>query len=138
MAHQLQLRWTKVETDNGTWYDSNLVILKGQSGVHLEMGAKGNHVSVFRSLTGKNFVTINQDYFGEILDMILQQPGIGQTLKFRVNHLPIYGIVMGNVEDGGDVDPDNPDDIKYAFAGSEGIYFCDINREYFLGKIPKD
>jgi hypothetical protein len=36
--------------------------------------------------------------------------------------------------DGGDVDPDNPDDISNAFAGKEKEYFRGNNSELLLGK----
>ena len=128
---QLLLRWTKVTFNNQEWYDSNMIILNGNSGVHLEVDGTGNYISVSQSMTGINFVTRLQDYFGPVWDMILPFPGIGQAIKLRVNKLPTFGIIKGDVQDGGDGDAtDN------AFAGSEGILFCGKGGEYFLGK-PK-
>ena len=110
---QLLLRWTKVTFNNQEWYDSNIIILNGNSGVHLEVDGTGNYISVFQSMTGINFVTRLQDYFGPVWDMILPFPGIGQAIKLRVNKLPTFGIIKGDVQDGGDGDAtDN------AFAGS--------------------
>lgn len=60
---QLLLRWTKVTFNNQEWYDSNIIILNGNSGVHLEVDGTGNYISVFQSMTGINFVTRLQDYF---------------------------------------------------------------------------
>jgi hypothetical protein len=45
-----------------------------------------------------------------------------------------YVVVVGDIEDGGDVDPDNPDDIPNAFAGKEKEYFRGNNSELLLGK----
>ena len=49
---QLLLRWTKVTFNNQEWYDSNIIILNGNSGVHLEVDGTGNYISVFQSMTG--------------------------------------------------------------------------------------
>ena len=59
---------------------------------------------------------------------------IGQVIKFRVRKLPDYAVVVGDIEDGGDVDTDNPDDIPNAFAGKEKEYFRGNNSELLLGK----
>ena len=40
MAKMLVLRWTPITTNSGIWFDSNLVILTGTSGVHIEMTGK--------------------------------------------------------------------------------------------------
>lgn len=102
----LVLRWTPITTNNGIWFDSNLVILNGTSGVHIEMKGNGNDVTAFQSMTGNKFVTCFQDYFGDIWDKIIPHPGIGQVIKFRVNRLPDYACIRGDIEDGGDVDPE--------------------------------
>ena len=88
MAKMLVLRWTPITTNSGIWFDSNLVILNGTSGVHIEMKGNGNDVTAFQSMTGNKFVTCFQDYFGDIWDKIIPHPGIGQVIKFRVNRLP--------------------------------------------------
>lgn len=106
MAKMLVLRWTPITTNNGIWFDSNLVILNGTSGVHIEMKGNGNDVTAFQSMTGNKFVTCFQDYFGDIWDKIIPHPGIGQVIKFRVNRLPDYACIRGDIEDGGDVDPE--------------------------------
>lgn len=134
MARTLHLRWTPVTTNNGIWFDSNLVILNGTSGAHIEMRGNGNEVSIYQSMTGTKFVTFLQDYFGDLWDQIISQPGIGQVIKFRVNRLPEYAIVYGDIEDGGDIDPNNPDIPMNAFCGSEGEPFRDIDTEFFLGR----
>lgn len=102
----LVLRWTPITTNSGIWFDSNLVILNGTSGVHIEMKGNGNDVTAFQSMTGNKFVTCFQDYFGDIWDKIIPHPGIGQVIKFRVNRLPDYACIRGDIEDGGDVDPE--------------------------------
>lgn len=130
----LMLRWTPVTFQNKIWFDSNLVILNGTSGVHIEMFGNGNEVTCFQSMTGGNFVTDFQDYFGDLWDKIIPYPGIGQTVKFRTNRLPKYSIVIGDIEDGGDFDPENPTIPMNAFCGSEGEPFRDKNSEFFCGK----
>ncbi len=55
-------------------------------------------------MTGGKFVTCFQDYFGEVWDKIIPHPGIGQVIKFRINQLPDYAIIRGDIEDGGDPD----------------------------------
>lgn len=136
MAKILQLRWTRIETQNGIWFDSNSVILHGICGIHVEMKGQGNDITAMQSMTGDKYVSCFQDYFGDLWDKIIPHPGIGQTMKFRVNRLPDYAIIMGDVEDGGDVDPDNPEIPMNAFCGSEGELFRGNNTELFLGKQP--
>lgn len=136
MAKMLQLRWTRIETQNGIWFDSNRVILHGICGIHVEMKGQGNDITAMQSMTGDKYVSCFQDYFGDLWDKIIPHPGIGQTMKFRVNRLPDYAIISGDVEDGGDVDPDNPEIPMNAFCGSEGELFRGNNTELFLGKQP--
>lgn len=136
MAKMLQLRWTRIETQNGIWFDSNRVILHGICGIHVEMKGQGNDITAMQSMTGDKYVSCFQDYFGDLWDKIIPHPGIGQTMKFRVNRLPDYAIIRGDVEDGGDVDPDNPEIPMNAFYGSEGEPFRGNNTELFLGKQP--
>ena len=59
---------------------------------------------------------------------------VAANIKFRVRKLPDYAVVVGDIEDGGEVDPDNPDDIPNAFAGKEKEYFRGNNSELLLGK----
>lgn len=134
MAKMLQLRWTRIETQNGIWFDSNRVILNGVCGIHVEMKGKRNDITAMQSMTGDKYVSCFQDYFGDLWDKIIPHPGIGQTMKFRVNRLPDYAIIMGDVEDGGDVDPDNPEIPMNTFCGSEGEPFRGSDTELFLGK----
>lgn len=136
MAKMLQLRWTRIETQNGIWFDSNRVILHGICGIHVEMKGQGNDITAMQSMTGDKYVSCFQDYFGDLWDKIIPHPGIGQTMKFRVNRLPDYAIILGDVEDGGDVDPDKPEIPMNAFCGSEGELFRGNNTELFLGKQP--
>lgn len=136
MAKMLLLRWKPVNTGNGIWFDSNLVILNGTSGVHIEVNGNGCDVTAFQSMIGTNMVTCFQDYFGGLWDKIIPHPGFGQTMKFRINKLPKYAVMLGNIEDGGDVDPENPDIPMNAFCGSEGEPFRGSDSEFFLGKQP--
>lgn len=143
----INLTFTEITTSDGTIvYDSNLIQVNGEAGVHVEMPGTGNSIEVFRSITGLKYLSFYHDYFAEIFEKDLvhldispnrryiSSIGYGVVLKFRFNRLPDYGVVMGDVENLGDVDPDNPDDIANAFAGSEGVYFQDINSEYFVGR----
>lgn len=134
MAKMLQLRWTRIETQNGIWFDSNRVILNGVCGIHVEMKGQGNDITAMQSMTGDKYVSCFQDYFGDLWDKIIPHPGIGQTMKFRVNRLPDYAIIRGDVEDGGDVDPDNPEIPMNTFCGSKGEPFRGSDTELFLGK----
>ena len=36
MAKMLMLRWKPINTVSGIWFDSNLIVLNGTSGVHIE------------------------------------------------------------------------------------------------------
>lgn len=135
MAKSFQLRFTQVTTpDQITAYDSQLILLNGASGVHLDMEGSGNSVTVLHSMTGANFVSSRQDYFADTWDSFIAQPPIGQTIKVRVNKLPLFGFVLGDVVDGGDINPDNPNDIPNAFACKNGVYFMGSDAGYFLGK----
>lgn len=130
----LMLRFTKLNNVDGDWWDSNLIILNGPSGVHIEMPGTGNSATTMQSMTGMKFVSNYQDYFGEVWDKDIPYIGFGQVIKFRVRKLPDYAVVMGDIEDGGDVNPDDPDDILNAFAGKEKEYFRGNNSELLLGK----
>ena len=83
MAKMLMLRWKPINTGNGIWFDSNLIVLNGTSGVHIESKKSNLDVTTFQSMTGGKFVTCFQDYFGEVWDKIIPHPGIGQVIKFR-------------------------------------------------------
>lgn len=135
MAKSMQLRFTKIVTPDGiTAYDSQLLVLNGPSGVHLDMEGAGNSVNILRSMTGTDFVSSQHDYFATTWDEFIQQPPIGQVIKIRINKLPLWGIILGDIEDGGDPVPDDPKDLANAFAGSEGVYFMGSDCSYFLGK----
>lgn len=135
MAKALILRFTQIQDKDGNLlYESNLFQVNGTTGIHLDMEGTGNSVTILRSLTGVNFVSCFHDYFGETLDHIMLQPGIGQACKVRVNKLPLWAIAHGDVEDMGDISPSDPDDLTNAFCGSEGEFFMGQGGEYFLGK----
>ena len=137
MSTSLILRFTKVFDEKGqVAFDSNLVQVNGPSGVHLDMEGSGNSVTTLRSMTGMNFVSCHQDYFADTSDFFIHHPGIGQTYKLRLNKIPLFGIILGDVIDMGDPNPDDPNDIPNAFAGSEGEYFMGREGAYFLGKTP--
>jgi len=108
--------------------------LNGTSGVHIESKKSNLDVTTFQSMTGGKFVTCFQDYFGEVWDKIIPHPGIGQVIKFRINQLPDYAIIRGDIEDGGDPDPEHPDIPMNAFCGKEGEPFRDKNSDFFCGK----
>lgn len=135
MAKSFQLRFTKVKTpEQIDAYDSQLVILNGPSGVHLDMEGSSNSVTILHSMTGMNFVSCQQDYFAGTWDQFIEHPAIGQVVKVRVNKLPLFGYILGDVEDAGDTPPENPDDLTNAFAGMEEEYFMGSDAGYFLGK----
>lgn len=135
MAKSFQLRFTKVKTpEQIDAYDSQLVILNGPSGVHLDMEGSSNSVTILHSMTGMNFVSCQQDYFADTWDQFIEHPAIGQVVKVRVNKLPLFGYILGDVEDAGDTPPENPDDLTNAFAGMEEEYFMGSDAGYFLGK----
>lgn len=145
----VQLTFTQVESpiDQSIWYDSNLIQVNGASGIHIEMpdNGKSNSVTIFRSITGMNPISCYQDYFTRIFDKDLLHIDIGYkyighiseigvVLKFRLSAIPDYACIRGEIEDLGPADPDNPGDIQNAFAGSEGVYFQDIDSEYLVGR----
>lgn len=135
MANSFQLRFVKIQTpEQIDAYDSQLIILNGTSGVHLDMEGSGNSVTILRSMTGQNFVSSQQDYFAGTWDGFIQQPAIGQVVKIRVNKLPLFGFIIGDVEDAGDSHPENPDDPMNALAGRGEEYFMGSDAGYFLGK----
>ena len=134
MAKMLMLRWKPINTVSGIWFDSNLIVLNGTSGVHIESKKSNLDVTTFQSMTGGKFVTCFQDYFGEVWDKIIPHPGIGQVIKFRINQLPDYAIIRGDIEDGGDPDPEHPDIPMNAFCGKDGEPFRDKNSDFFCGK----
>jgi hypothetical protein len=92
----LMLRFTKLNNVEGDWWDSNLIILNGPSGVHIEMPGTGNSATTMQSMTGMKFVSNYQDYFGEVWDKDIPHIGFGQVIKFRVRKLPDYAVVVGN------------------------------------------
>ncbi len=142
----INLEFTEVTLPDGTIaYDSHLIQVNGPAGIHLEMPGTGNSIEVFRSITGLNPVSCYHDYFAQYFDKDLLHIDIGRkyisyisdigtVLKFRLNRLPDYGAVRGEVEDLGPVNPDDPDDILNGFAGKEGVYFQDIDSEYLVGR----
>lgn len=135
MAKSLQLRFTKITTpEQVDAYESQLVILNGSSGVHLDMEGSGNSINILRSMTGMNFVSCYHDYFKETFDEFINQPGIGQVIKIRVNKLPLLGYILGDIEEGGDVNPEDPNDLTNAFGCIDGDYFLGSEGDYFLGK----
>lgn len=135
MAKSIQLRFTKITTpEQIEAYDSQLVILNGTSGVHLDVGDSGCSVNILHSMTGMDFVSCQHDYFAYTWDEFIKHPAIGQVIKVRVNKLPNFGFILGNVEDAGDPNPDDLNDLTNGFAGSEGVYFCGSDAGYFLGK----
>lgn len=130
----IQLRFTEIQLDGETWYDSNLIKLNsGVLGLHVEIGDSDSHyLAVHHSLSGQRFTSKYHDYFGVLYDNLIPFiVGVGQILKVRLDVLPEYAVVMGDVEDAGDIDPDNPDDIPNAFATQDGEYFRSGNSEIF-------
>lgn len=140
MAKQLLLRWTHIKTteDGMEVWESQLIQVNGKSAVHLDMPVEGkregNSVNILHSLTGINFVSCQHDYFGEIWDEFIKHPGIGQVIKIRLNHKPLFGVILGDIEDAGHSNPENPEDLQNAFACIGGDYFCGSEASYFLGK----
>lgn len=140
MANFLALRWTKMESQGNTpagfYFESNLVRVKGHSAIHIEApGVKGIDISYLQSLTGERFVSFNQDYFGELHVQELPIFGVGQVVKFRVNKLPAYAVIIGeDVVDAGNPNPEEILDVVEGFAGSEGEYFRGIDTQIFAGK----
>lgn len=134
MANTVQLRFTEVILDGEVWYDSNLIKLNsGALGLHVEIGDSDSHyLAVHHSLSGQRFTSKYHDYFGVLYDNLIPRlKGVGQIIKVRLDKLPDYALVMGNVEDAGDIDPDDPDNIPNAFASSDGEYFRSGSSEIF-------
>lgn len=130
----LQLRFTQIELDGKIWYDSNLIKFNsGALGVHIEMEDMDSHyMAIHHSLSGQRFTSKYHDYFGVLYDNLIPFfIGIGQILKIRLDKMPSYAVVMGDVEDAGDIDPENPDDIPNAFATQDMEYFRSGNSEIF-------
>lgn len=138
MATLLNLRFTKVydkgNTPNGYYYESNLVKLNDKADIQVQLEEEGVEISYLLSLSGDKFVTIFHDYFSKLHIRPLPINGVGQIVKFRLNKLPEYAILLGDIEDAGDVNPEDPEDILNGFAGSEGVYFRCRNSEIFVGK----
>lgn len=130
----LQLRFTQIELDGKIWYDSNLIKFNsGALGVHIEMEDLDSHyMTIHHSLSGQRFTSKYHDYFGVLYDNLIPfLIGVGQILKIRLDKMPSYAVVMGDVEDAGDIDPENPDDIPNAFATQDMEYFRSGNSEIF-------
>lgn len=130
----LQLRFTQIELDGKIWYDSNLIKFNsGALGVHIEMEDLDSHyMAIHHSLSGQRFTSKYHDYFGVLYDNLIPfLIGVGQILKIRLDKMPTYAVVMGDVEDAGDIDPENPDDIPNAFATQDMEYFRSGNSEIF-------
>lgn len=130
----LQLRFTQIELDGKIWYDSNLIKFNsGALGVHIEMEDLDSHyMAIHHSLSGQRFTSKYHDYFGVLYDNLIPfLIGVGQILKIRLDKMPSYAVVMGDVEDAGDIDPENPDDIPNAFATQDMEYFRSGNSEIF-------
>ena len=138
MADSIILRFTEVfnKDKNQMVYESQMIQVNGPSGVHIDMEGRGNWVTTLRSMTGLNFVSNYQDYFADISDFFIKGPFIGQAYKVQVNKAPIFGIIMGNIDDLGDPNPDDPNDLVNAFAGSNGDYFMGKDGQYFFGRQP--
>lgn len=137
MATTIQLRFTEIHLDGEIWYDSNLIKLNsGALGLHIEIGDSDSHyMAVHHSLSGQKFTSKYHDYFGVLYDNLIPGiKGVGQILKVRIDKLPDYAVVMGDVEDAGDIDPDNPDNIPNAFASMDGEYFRSGSSEIFCFK----
>ena len=130
----LQLRFTQIELDGKIWYDSNLIKFNsGALGVHIEMDDLDSHyMAIHHSLSGQRFTSKYHDYFGVLYDNLIPFfIGVGQILKIRLDKMPSYAVVMGDVEDAGDIDPENPDNIPNAFATQDMEYFRSGNSEIF-------
>lgn len=130
----LQLRFTQIELDGKIWYDSNLIKFNsGALGVHIEMEDMDSHyMAIHHSLSGQRFTSKYHDYFGVLYDNLIPFfIGVGQILKIRLDKMPSYAVVMGDIEDAGDIDPENPDDIPNAFATQDMEYFRSGNSEIF-------
>lgn len=134
MANTIQLRFTQITLDGEIWYDSNLIKLNsGALGLHLEIGDSDSHYLVIHhSLSGQRFTSKYHDYFGVLYDNTIPNIiGIGQILKIRIDKLPDYALAMGDIEDAGDIDPDDPSNIPNAFATQDLEYFRSGSSEIF-------
>lgn len=141
MVNIIPLRWFRVDSPKNKgvhFYESNLVKVKGHASIQVEVpNESGIDISYLISLTGERFVSIFQDYFSELHLKELKFYGVGHIVKFRINKLPSYAIIQGDdLTDAGDINPDDPEDLVNAFAGSEGEYFRGNNTEIFAGKQP--
>lgn len=137
MAQALILRFTLIhDNDGNALYESNSFQINGYSGLHIDFTGAGNSVTLLRSITGINFVSSFHDYCGETFDRIILEPGIGQAYKVRVNKLPSFALVHGEVEDMGDPNPEDSNDLMNAFCGSEGEFFMGKEGHYFICKHP--
>ena len=139
MAKYIQLRWTKIQnkgnTPDGYYFDSNLIKLNSSADIQVQLPDRDVEISYLLSVSGERFVSIFQDYFAELHIRPIPVKGHGQIMKFRVNKIPEYSAVIGDdIEDAGDVNPDDPSDIKNGFAGSEGEYFRGNDSEILVGK----
>lgn len=137
MATTIQLRFTEVMLDGEVWYDSNLIKLNsGALGLHIEIGDSDSHyMAIHHSLSGQRFTSKYHDYFGVLYDNLIPFiVGVGQILKVRIDKLPDYAVVMGDVEDAGDIDPNDPDNIPNAFASKDLEYFRSGTSEIFCFK----
>lgn len=139
MAKFIQLRWVKVKnkgnTPDGYYFESNLVKLNSSADIQVQLPERDVEISYLLSLSGEKFVSIAHDYFAELHIRPIPVKGNGQIVKFRMNKLPEYSVIVGDdIEDAGDTDPDNPEDVTNGFAGSEGEYFRGKNSEIFAGK----
>lgn len=134
MANTIQLRFTQVVLNGEIWYDSNLIKLNsGALGLHLEIGDSDSHyLAIHHSISGQRFTSKYHDYFGVIYDNLIPNIiGIGQIVKVRVDKLPDYALAMGDIEDAGDIDPDDPSNIPNAFATQDMEYFRSGSSEIF-------
>lgn len=141
MANIIPLRWVRVEhygNEHGYFYESNLVKVKGHASIQVEVpNETGVDIIYLVSLSGERFVSISHDYFAELHIRELKLYGVGQIVKFRINKLPFYAIIQGDdLTDAGDTNPDDPEDLVNAFAGSDGEYFRGKDTEIYAGKQP--
>lgn len=132
MANFLSLRWTKAKN----YWESNLVKLNSQAFIQVQLDSEdGVDISYLLSLSGDTFVSIAQDYFAKLHIRLIPVPGLGQVMKFRINKLPDYSVILGDdIEDAGDTTPEEDKDVVNGFAGMEGEYFRCRNTEIFVGR----
>lgn len=140
MAKLIILRWTKVMNKKSNnpkdhYFESNLIRLNSSADIQVQLPDRDVEISYLLSISGDRFVSIFHDYFAELHIKPIPVKGHGQIMKFRTNKLPEYSVVIGNdIEDAGDVNPDDPSDITNGFAGSEGEYFRGKDLEILVGK----